>query len=172
MSEEKIVSDDEKRKTAFIKVKYKYKVGRKNLWEYRVYEYDPDESWEKWGKLLLNPDSFFDKVQWYKDNVIVSEIHGFNETVQLVRFLESKFGVTNKKMKAYLKLCGKVGRGINVPGFSKKSIEYVVLKGMNGSITYSDFSSISFKDMLYFKRMLDQEVMNTKDIIKKNKKGV
>lgn len=157
-----------KEETAFIKVKIKYQSGRKSRSEFRLYEYDPDESWKKWKSIIFEPKTVFEKVKWYSDNVVVTKGLAFTEMIQLVKALESKFGISDKKLKQYLKDCGKTARGIPIKGFNKKGIEYTVLKGMNGSVTHKDLPGIPFSDMIFWKRMLDQEIMIAQENMKQN----
>lgn len=157
-----------KEETAFIKVKIKYQSGRKSLSEFRLYEYDPDESWEKWKDIIFESNTVFGKINWYSNNVVVTKGLSFTEMIQLVKALESKFGISDKKLKQYLKDCGKTARGVPIKGFNKRGIEYTVLRGMNGSVTYKDLPNIPFNDMIFWKRMLDQEIVISQEHMKQN----
>ncbi len=134
----------------------------------KEYRFDNDDSWKKW-KYILTDDSinFVDRANWYRENVMIDKPQTFVDTMKFIKYIDARFHFSEKQIKRFLKKSGKVGRGIRVSQMSADAIEFVVLKGMNGGITYSELDKVPFRKLLFFKRLLDVERQAMEDSYKK-----
>lgn len=96
-------------------------------------------------------------------NVILTKNITLRESIELSKAIDKVLGLTEAHIKRFLRDVGKVFRGISVKYLSTKSVEYEVLKGMKGAISYNDLKELSFFDVLFIKKMLDEEAEAQKD---------
>lgn len=133
-----------------------------------AFEYDDDASWGKWKKVASDEINEFEKIHWIVDNVLIfPEDTRYSLVMKAASYLAEKFKIRRKHMKKYLKIIGKLFRGISVPTLHHKAIEYEILSCMKGAITISDIKEMDFLDVIFYRRMLSLEHQREDDALKK-----
>ena len=134
----------------------------------KIFKYDDDLSWKKWKRIASDEMNEFEKVYWIADNILIfDEDYKYVEVMEAADFLADKLKIRRDQMKSYLKLIGKMFRGIGTPELNHKAIEYQILREMKGAITVSDLESMDFLDVIFYRRMLSLEFQAREDAIKK-----
>lgn len=132
------------------------------------FEYDDDASWKKWKKIASDEISEFEKIHWIVENVLIfPENSPYTDVMRAADYVSKQFKIRRKPMKKYLKVIGKMFRGISIPHLHHKAIEYEVLREMKGAITISDLEEMDFLDVIFYRRMLNLEHQRNEDIYKK-----
>ena len=135
----------------------------------REFLYYKDNSWHKWKRIVIGGLEPKGEIDWYMENVVVpNQNPSIDEAFELYKKLKQKFNLTEKRLKIALTKFGKVGRGCILPDLSADAVEFAVLVGMNGSISYTELQTIPFHKVVLWKRMLDMKNEEEKNALKNN----
>ena len=137
----------------------------------KIYKYDDDVSWEKWKDILSMKHNSVDIADWYAENVLITKPFGFKEMLYVVDALQNHLGHSEDELFELVKKSGKLGRGRGIPEMNKDAIEYSVLKGMNGGVTYSELEKIPYRKIIFFCKLLEEESKKIEEDIKDAKRN-
>jgi len=74
-----------------------------------------------------------------------------------VKAIEKVFKHSEKDIYKLIRLSGKVGRGRGIPEMNKEIIEFTILRGMNGGITYTELEFVPYRKVIFFCKLMEEE---------------
>ena len=104
-----------------------------------------------------------DIMDFFYNEVLIDKPVGFKEASEVIHAIKKEFKIEGDEFVRLFKNAGKVGRGCNIPEYKDLAIEFNILTGFNGAITYTELQNMRMQDVIFFLKMLHERDKEKKE---------